>query len=93
MELQESSTTYVSRSSALARSFFLSRNNWKSKYAALREKLVAVRTTIRDLTRSRDKWRGEAEALKQENLRLRELLQQSATSSPPAPREATRALR
>lgn len=92
MELQESSTAYVSRSSALARSFFLSRNNWKSKCAALREKLVAVRTTIRDLTRSRDKWRGEAETLKQENLRLRELLQ-SATPSPPAPREAPRALR
>jgi len=50
----------------------------------LQVELKALRTDVRDLRRSRERWRAKAEALEQEANELRARLKQRVEPSPPA---------
>lgn len=78
---------FRSRFSALARCFRIGRDNWKEKYRTVMQALRSCRSELRDVRRSREKWRCQAEALKAENRTLRDQLdrERSDRSSPPAP--------
>jgi len=60
------------------------------KSKTLQERIKAFRTEVRDLRRSRDRWRAKAEALEQETEELRSQLQRQAEQSPPAPSQRSR---
>lgn len=82
------SREFRSRSSALAWFFRKSRDNWKSKYQAVRQTLRSFRAELRDVRHSREKWRSQAEALKEENRLLRaqvECGRSEASDRPPPP--------
>jgi septal ring factor EnvC (AmiA/AmiB activator) len=82
---QKNAKTYSSPWRVLARVFEKSRDNWKKKYLELQERVRAFRTELRDLRRSRDRWRAEAAALKQQLQDLHDQTQRQAEQSPPAP--------
>lgn len=91
MECPPPKRTFRSRFSALARCFRMGRDNWKEKYRTVMQTLRSCRSELRDVRRSREKWRCQAEVLKAENRTLRDQLDRersdrSAESSPPAPR-------
>ncbi len=58
-------TDYKSTPSRLARFFKESRDGWKQKAVARQSKLRAADVKVRDLTKSRDKWKREAKEAKQ----------------------------
>ncbi len=58
-------TDYKSPPSRLARFFRDSRNGWKQKALERQNKLRAADVKVRDLTKSRDKWKREAKETKQ----------------------------
>jgi len=84
---------FRSRLSALVWFFRKSRNGWKQKYRTVLQTLRSCRSELRDVRRSREKWRSQAEALRAENHTLRDQLDRersprSAPGSPPALRRA-----
>ncbi len=50
----------------------------------MQEELKALRTDVRDLRRSRERWRAKAEALEQQANKLHARLKQRVEPSPPA---------
>ena len=91
MESPPPRCVFRSRLSALVWFFKKSRNGWKRKYRAVQESLRSCRSELRDVRRSREKWRGRVEALEAENRLLRGQLHgnrtdRSAEPSPPAPK-------
>ncbi len=58
-------TEYKSPPSRLARFFRDSQNGWKQKALERQNKLRAADVKVRDLTKSRDKWKREAKETKQ----------------------------
>ena len=82
-----------SRLPALVWFFRKSRDGWRKKCRTVRQMLRSCRVELRDVRRSREKWRDQAEALKAENRALRDQLDcerptRSAPTSPPALRRA-----
>jgi len=55
---------YKSHSSRLARFFKDSRDGWKQKALERQERLRAADVKVRDLTKSRDKWKLETKEAK-----------------------------
>jgi septal ring factor EnvC (AmiA/AmiB activator) len=53
--------TYSSPPHVLIRSFRLSRDRWKDKHQRLKADLKYQKNRIADLTKSRDRWRQQAE--------------------------------
>ena len=66
----------------LVRFFRTSRDRWKQKYKTLKESFRKQVWQIRDLTRSREQWRREAEALQRENEVLQKQVAASAGQNP-----------
>jgi hypothetical protein len=75
---------YRSPKRVLARAFEKSRDLWKEKYSSLQKRFTALFTDVRDLRRSRDRWRAKAEALELEANELRAQLKQRVEPLPPA---------
>jgi hypothetical protein len=50
----------------LVQQFLASRERWKRKYTALKEKTTKYRMELRDLRRSRDHWKSKAKELAKE---------------------------
>ena len=61
---------YKSSPSRLARLFKQGREKWKKKALDRQKKLQAVDIKVRDLEKSRDKWKQEAKKLVQKNKQL-----------------------
>lgn len=83
---------YSSPARVLATVFKKSRDLWKAKHQEIKQRLKAAETKIRDLSRSRQKWRSQAEDariqvqnLTQQNHDLANQLKnlQAASSAPP----------
>lgn len=53
-----------------------SRDNWKKKYMALKADAKRLQNRANDVSKSREKWRGDSEALEK---RVRELETENAT--------------
>jgi hypothetical protein len=49
-----------------------SRDKWKAKYKALRVRAKRLANRVNDVSKSREHWREQAEALREENAALRE---------------------
>ncbi len=49
-----------------------SRDNWKAKYKALKARAKRLQNRVNDLTKSREHWREQVRALREENAALRE---------------------
>jgi septal ring factor EnvC (AmiA/AmiB activator) len=65
---------YSSPWRALAWSFHKSRENWKRKYADVKQEVKQFRDQTRDLRQSRERWREKADALEAENRTLEQML-------------------
>ena len=62
--------TYKSSPSRLARLFKQGREKWKKKALDRQKKLEAADIKVRDLEKSRDKWKQEAKELAKQNKQL-----------------------
>ena len=80
----QEASAYRSPMRVLARAFEKSRDLWKEKYSSLQKRFTALFTDVRDLRRSRDRWRAKAEALELEANELRAQLKQRVEPLPPA---------
>lgn len=49
-----------------------SRDNWKAKYKALKARAKRLANQVNDVTKSREHWREQVRALREENAALRE---------------------
>ncbi len=67
---------YKSPPSRLARFFRDSRNGWKQKALERQNKLRAADVKVRDLTKSRDKWKRAAKETKQRLEQLEKEIEQ-----------------
>jgi len=70
-------TDYKSPPSRLAHFFRDSRNGWKQKALERQNKLRAADVKVRDLTKSRDKWKREAKETKQRLEQLEKEVEQT----------------
>jgi hypothetical protein len=65
-----STNQYSSPIKKLVQFFESSRDSWKGKYMAVKQSCRALEGNVRDLSKSRDKWKQEA---KQANKQLEEM--------------------
>lgn len=49
-----------------------SRDNWKAKYKALKARAKQLQNRVNDVSKSREHWREQVRALREENAALRE---------------------
>ena len=70
--MRKTMSNYKSSPRRLARFFEESRNGWKKKAKQRQDRLRFADTKVRDLTKSRDKWKQEAKEAKKEIARLLE---------------------
>lgn len=74
IQVREIMSNYKSSPRRLAHFFEESRNGWKEKALKRQEKLRSADIKVRDLTKSRDKWKQEAN---EANKRLTQLLKET----------------
>ena len=83
--VQQESTSYRSPLRVLARAFEKSRDRLEGEVPGVAATDQGISHRVRDLRRSRDRWRAKAEALEQEIKELRAQLATASRAVPPAP--------
>jgi uncharacterized coiled-coil DUF342 family protein len=83
---------YSSRPGALIWCFRKSRNGWKRKYQELKATVKGFKNQIAAVTKSRERWRLEAEAARKQVLALEAEIRELRAQSEAAQKKITRGM-